>query len=156
MNQKPKAFSKKQNGIKHKKGFPKSSIIILVIIINAIIIAVTAFLIPIFVNTQNSVQSTIESLARNYYENYLYENLNTVRTTSDSAAFEETMQKYQEYGFGTVHLRQILQYNKQENHTPSIDVADYCDENETVIKFYPEPPYNRTTYRMELTYSCNF
>lgn len=156
MNQKPKAFSKRQNGTKHKKGFPKSSIIILVIIVNATIIAVAAFLTPIFINTQNSVHSSIESLAKDYYENYLYENLNAAKTTSDPATFEETMQKYQEYGFGTVRLRQILQYSKQKNSTPPVNVADYCDENKTIIKFYPEPPYDRTTYRMDFTYSCNF
>lgn len=141
---------------KKQKSFLNPSIIVLIVIMLTSITITVAFLFPIFFSAEKIVKDQINSMSKDYYENHLYKNLVQTKNSSDPTVFEETMQKYQKNGFSMVHLRQLLLYDDKKNAPSSKLVTEYCDENKTYIKFYPEPPFERTSYRIEYTYSCNF
>ena len=158
MSRKPKAKSKTQYKYIPKSQKSSSLVpkIILLIIILVAIAVVVAFLVSIFTSAEDSVKAKISSLTEEYYENYLYEGVINADGMSDQTTFEKTMQKYEEKGFGTVHLRQIFNYDNQKNSSYHDYITTYCDENKTYMKIYPEPPYERKSYHIDYHYSCNF
>ena len=66
------------------------------------------------------------------------------------------MEKYEKHGFSAVSLRQLLLYDNHKNEKYDGELTKYCDKDRTVIKFYPESPYEKTNYRVDYTYSCEF
>ena len=130
--------------------------IILVIIILAFISVIIAIICSFVFTPEKIVQTKIEAISKDFYENYLYDNLVKSDKISDQTSLEDIMQKYQKYGFGIVHLRQILAHNKDKKPSDVSYIINYCDENKTLIRFYPDPPFERTSYHIEYSYSCNF
>lgn len=144
----------------HIKKLPLASITILAVIIILLVSVCTTtflFLLPRENHTvQDKIYHEISNLSKDYYENYLYKQLLSTKESSSPTVFETNMQKYREYGFSVVRLRQILVYNQQKGSSYSASLTNYCDENRTYIKYFPEPPFKRSSYRTEFTYSCNF
>lgn len=133
--------------------FPKIILGVIIVTFFAVVIAVVCS----FVFTPEKITTDkIDALSKDYYENYLYENLINSSAMSDQDHFETVMEKYQEHGFGIVHLRQILSQAKNKSSQDIAYITDYCDENKTIVVFYPDPPFNRTSYHIEYSYSCNF
>ena len=156
MTKKLKPNTKRQKYTKKSKPSFVAPLIILIVIIVLIITIVTFTLSLLFHNPEKTIKDQLSALSKDYYENHLYESLTAAQESTDSVSFNKTMEKYQKYGFGTVHLRQMLSYDKQTNPSRVELIAKYCDENKTYAKFYPEPPFNRDSFRVEFTYSCNF
>ena len=97
---------------------------------------------------QASVERELESLAKDYYENYYYDTVNEPETAL--AEFAET-------GLPTAYLRKLLAFDNGR-HAASAEVFDSagykCDTNKTGVKIFPEEPYGRTDYRVEYKYAC--
>ena len=156
MTKKLKSKTKRRKYTKKSKPSFVAPLIILIVIIVLVITVIATTLSLLFHNPEKAVKDQLDALSRVYYENYLYENLTTAQKSTNSVSFNKTMEKYQKYGFGTVHLRQMLSYDRQTNPSRAELIAKYCDENKTYAKFYPEPPFNHDSFRVEFTYSCNF
>ena len=126
---------------------------IIVCVIAIIFVLIFFFLIFSLINNpERSVKSKIDNLARDYYENFLYEQITHTNNQTPAKALEE----YKSVGLSIVYLRQLL-YNKNQNDEETIKyLTNYCDENDTIIKYYPEPPYQKDSYRVEYSYSCDF
>ena len=95
-----------------------------------------------------------EELARNYYENELYENFIVEHDGEDlSVAFS----KYTK-GF-TVKLRQFLNHEflkNNQNYRSYFENDSYaCDTNSSFARFIPKAPYGKTDYDIELTLNCS-
>ena len=138
---------------KRKKGMSLTQKLIIFIIIfsSVLILFFTAFS---FVHTtENLVKSKLTHLASDYYENYFYAN---IAKSNDSNSISNVLQEYETVGLSVVHLRQLLLYSDQIDSGTIKFLTEHCDENKTVIKYYPEPPFTKTSYRIDYTYSCDF
>ena len=139
---------KKTHYYKPSAKTPKFSVTqkIIIAIIVIVMLIVTIATILFFALKDNSVvKSKIEYLAKDYYENYLYE-----KYTTPGA---EGLEKYEKAGLSSTPLRQII-YHGEASDDDIAQISNACDENRTYIKYYPEPPYTKTSYRIEYTYVC--
>ena len=122
-------------------------------IICATIIAVAvAIACKFLLNEEKLSKDRMESMAREYYEGYLYENL--IHGAMDQSNIEQAMEKYALRGFAPVYLRQLL-VDDGDQGTANL-LRSHCDINTTSVKFYPESPYDKKSYRMEFQYDCDF
>lgn len=137
-----------------RQRFTKPQLIIIIVIILCMLSVVTAVIYNLFSKPENIVKAKISEISSDYYENYLYKNFNFEKYSSEDLA--NFMQKYENVGLTTTTLRQLLLYDHQKNADVAPLLKKYCDENTTFIKFYPEQPYSKTSYRVEYTYSCEF
>ncbi len=122
---------------------------IIVIIVAVMVIVIIAVATSFLFKTENIVKAKIENLATSYYEDNLYEKF----LTSDGGA--DGFKKYDQSGLPLVPLRQLI-YTSDLEKTEIEQIRNACDENKTYIKYYPESPYSKTSYRIEYTYNCNF
>ncbi|MBR3328934.1 hypothetical protein IKG29_00145 [Candidatus Saccharibacteria bacterium] len=137
-----------------KRRFSTPQIIVLVTIIVNMFIVVTVLICSFIFKPEVIIKNKISELASDYYENYLYKNFDTDDITQEQLI--ESIQKYKDSGLPVTTLRQILLYDHQKNADSAPLLKKYCDENSTFIKFFPEYPYSKTSYRIEYTYSCEF
>lgn len=133
-----------------------SKFISLGIIIISMVLVVLALLLAIFNRPENVIKAKIDSLARDYYENYIYEEFVNSDAYAEITDLEAVMQKYVKRGFSRVALRQILLHDPDKYANDAAYLREYCNENSTFIQIFPESPFTRTAYHMEITYSCNF
>ena len=136
--------------------FTPAKKIILTVIALTIIVVIIAIVYPLFFNDECLVKSQISTLATDYYENYFYPNYTSSTSYAQISDLDTAMAKYETYGFAPITLRQLLLYDDQKNTSHAAYLTEHCDENATLIRFYPEAPYSQTSYRTEYTYSCNF
>lgn len=128
--------------------------IIIIIIILAVIFTLIGVVASIFLQPERLTKSRIESLASDYYENYLYENL--INSENFSGDLEATMNKHIEIGFTPITLRQLILHDQEKTASIADSLRSNCDVERTTIKFYPEPPFGRTNYHVKYNYICNF
>ena len=126
-----------------------------VIGVSIFIVALT-ILSSILFSPERVTKNQISQLASEYYENYFYAKLITANPSITTKELEEILGKYQTSGLAAIPLRQLLLYDNQKNAASAPKLEKYCDTNNTYMKFYPEPPYSKTSYHTEYFYSCNF
>jgi len=139
---------------KRKKPISTIQKIILGVIGAAFIAVVIAALSVILNRPENVITSKIESLSSDYYENYLYQEI--VNSDQFSGNIDETLQKYVEVGFSPITLRELLLHDTEKTKDIAPLIKEHCDENRTIIKFFPEAPFSKTSYRVNYSYSCDF
>ena len=110
----------------------------------------------IFFNPERLAKLEIKNLASDYYENYFYDNFANSQKFINLEDIDAAMDKYVNFGFAKVSLRQLLLRGGRDNSLPISALINHCNENETFVKFYPESPYSETSYHTEYTYSCDF
>lgn len=130
--------------------------LILVTIIMTIILVILAIVSSFLLQPERLVKSRLSAIASDYYENHLYANFENSPQRADITDLDEFMQKYATHGFARVSLRQLLLYDNEKYTSDADYLLTYCDANTTYVKFYPDPPYDRTSYHFEFTYSCAF
>lgn len=146
----------KVNRYRNNASNSKIKITVLLVILIASLIVAFSIIYAIFFNTEKVIKSKISALATDYYENYFYENLISSDKFKQVKNLDSTMEKYHTSGLSPVSLSDLLLYDNQKNHEYRDYLTTYCDEDRTSIKFYMDPPYERTSYHYEITYSCNF
>ena len=129
--------------------------IVLIVILLAAITVIIGSILSTVLTTENQVKATIDSIASDYYENYFYE------TLYSSPEFDRDnpgaiLEEYQEKGLSTLALRDLLLYDDQRHYNDYDYLTKYCDINQTFIQFFPDPPYDKSSYHTKITYSCNF
>lgn len=160
MNKAKNKYSKKIHTVKTR--LPKNSstnpmkkIIITVIILAFITVAIGVIFIP-FSKPEYKINTKIPALASDYYENYFYEELLNLDQYSNESDLKKAMTKYEEKGFAIVTLRQLLLHHDEVSSEPLNYLKEYCDENATFVRFYPEYPYEKTSYHIDYNYSCDY
>ena len=124
-----------------------------IILLIALAIGAVAFvLIFNILNTPERItKGKIEGFAREYYEEYFYEDF--IATSSDT---DSLLASYTEKGFSPVPLRQLLLFDGGRHYDEQTALSEYCDLNATKVTFYPESPYGKTNYRMDIKFACEF
>lgn len=132
---------------------PVQKIIFSVIITAMAIIIIMVICIPLL-KSENIIKTKIDSLANYYYEEYFYENLINSKNFSGDA--EKTLENYKDKGIARVLLRQLVSRSPEELRDNIKTIEEACNKDKTYVVFYPDPPYERTSYHKEYSYSCNF
>ena len=150
--------SKKRKTVRRYRyeGVPQIKKTMLIVISVAGIIVVGGIFYAIFFNSENIVKAKISGMATDYYENYFYEKLLDSDKFKQIKNQEEKMEKYHTEGLSPITLGDLLLYDNEKNKEHRKYLTEYCDENQTLIKYYMDPPYERDSYHVEITYSCNF
>ena len=117
--------------------------VILGVIFSIALIVIISVVTSYYSQPEKLVQSELESLSSEYYENYFYKDV----TDSNALA------KYEKSGLANITLRQLL---LTEHQSATSNLEKYCDINSTYVKFYPESPYKNTSYHTKFNYSCNY
>ncbi|MBR2795489.1 hypothetical protein IKE13_00305 [Candidatus Saccharibacteria bacterium] len=137
-----------------KHRFTTPQIVVLIVIVLSMVAVIAAAICTVFLKPENTVKDKISELSADYYENYLYEKFDFSNLSPED--YLDFMQKYEKTGLTATTLRQLLLYDHQKNAEFAPLLKKYCDEDTTYIKYYPEHPYSKTSYRVEYTYSCEF
>lgn len=145
---------RKKNSRKKKQPLSTVQIIIFTVIIVTIITVIVSIVIIPFLKPENIIKNDTETLASNYYENYFYEKLTSSKNFSGNA--EKVLKKYKERGLAIVRFRQLTSYGSGKYPDKVKTIKDSCDENRSYVIFYPEPPYEKTSYHIDYSYACNF
>lgn len=131
-----------------EKSYRYAKTSILVVIISAMLVMILFTLFNFIATPEFIVKRKIESIAKDYYENYFY---NSIPNPSP-----EALNYYVDRGFASVNLRQLLLYDDQKYASATESLKKYCNLDRTFIKIYPEAPFNRKDYRVDYSYSCKF
>lgn len=133
-------------------GVPRVARIVILTIIGLVtILVVTLTVLALNVGTEDQVEAKISRLTRTYYENYYYPN-----AFSDQTAATDFLSRFTESGLAPVSLRQLLLTAPGVTEDDKTFLRKYCNENTTVVHYYPEAPYAQDSYRPEITYACKF
>ncbi|MBR2994897.1 hypothetical protein IKF32_03220 [Candidatus Saccharibacteria bacterium] len=132
---------------------PLSKKIVLTVILLLMIVIVVATLFAFLFKNEYVVKAKLDYLAHDYYENYLYDSFKNSAPNSD---VEQILNKNTVRGLSRITLRQLLLHDESKNADIANYLLEYCDENKTYVIIYPEPPYEKTSYHLKYTYSCNF
>ncbi len=96
-----------------------------------------------------------ERIAKDYYENYFYNNL-FGELTDDTK--QEIFEKYQKIGTPPTYLRHLLNFENGK-HADSASYFRYpqyyCDVNASSVVFYPHEPYTSKDYTVKYFLICN-
>ena len=148
---------KKRNNVRvRRRSFTLVQKIILGVIALASLTVIIASISVVFLKDQNQIEALVNKMATDYYENYFYPNFSSSRGFQQITDLDSAMAKYHEYGFSPVKLRQLFLYDNRKNDQYKKEVTKYCDENKTSVTFYIDPPYEKTSYHYEISYSCNY
>lgn len=146
------AYAKKSRYARYNlKGIKGTVIAVIILAMLAVILAV---LTTLFYTPERVIKTKIEDIARDYYENYFYQDIVNYKTTQTQ--LEKTMKKYENNGFSRIALSQLLIYDSQKHADAADIIKNYCDENTTSIQFFPTAPYGQKDYRINYYYSCEF
>ena len=135
--------------VKAKKTWAQK--VIFTVIILTTIVVVVALALAFKWDNKYLVETEITELAQNYYEEYYYPNV-----FSGNVSMGEVLGQFEETGLASVSLRQILLAAPKSNEKIMNFLRQYCDENATFVQYFPTQPYDKDSYRIEYTYSCNF
>lgn len=133
-----------------------SNIVMKVTVILILVGIVAAALAIVFTHLYDNsyfAEKKFEELAKNYYENTLYEDFITDHDGEDiGEAFKKIPTGFR------VKLRQILNsefLNSNQNYRSYFDTKSYtCDTNTSDVVFKPHEPYGKKDYDMEITLNC--
>lgn len=139
---------------KEKKPINKK--LIIGIAAGAVIIIVLVILsITVFFNKERIITNKVKKMAYEYYSEYYYDSLKEGREKED---FEKIMAKFSGIGF-KISLDNIvnIKNGKYKEEVESLgSKKKKCDKLNTRAIIYPEKPYGKKDYRIEVELDCGF
>ena len=134
----------------------KKFIIIGSIIAGIILLAVLIILcITVFFNKEGITTKKVKSMGEDYYTNYLYDTLSKDRKKED---LNKILAKYAGIGI-KINLETLEKYSSGKYKEEIKNLKSNkkaCDKKNTMVIIYPEEPYNKTNYRVEVELDCGF
>lgn len=120
-----------------------------------IIIVLVILSITVIFNKERIITNKVKKMAYEYYSEYYYDSLKEGRKKED---FEKIMDKYSGIGF-KISLENIssIDNGKYKEEVESFGSKNKkCDELNTRAIIYPEKPYSKKDYRIEVELDCGF
>ena len=155
----PKApkISSFKNPFKGKYRIP--SFIALGVIAAAVVGCGVFFLICLLSSNEGQLKSDLERLGRDFYETYYYEQiskayegdkLENFLSKYDSAGIKVNLDNLNRYPTTTIDNKALIEgFINSKTDEP-------CDPTATKVSIYPEKPYGKSDYRLEISLSCGF
>ena len=141
---------------KEVKCSKKKFILIGSIVAGVIVLAVLIVLcITVFFNKERITTKKVKSMGVDYYTNYLYDALAKGRKKED---LEKILVRYAGRGI-KINLEILEKYDsgKYADEIKNLKSGKKaCDKKNTKVTIYPEEPYNKTDYRVEIELDCGF
>ena len=138
-----------------RQGFSAMRRAILTVIVLAMMTVILAVLTQSMMTPENTVKRKVESIAADYYERYYYDLILNQNAVSEGE-LAQIMERYVGPGFAKVPFSQLTLYDGQKYAEAGKVLNEYCDDEQSYIKIYPEAPFGRKDYHVEYHYSCNF
>jgi hypothetical protein len=154
--QKPQKVKKSNFALPGKN--PAKPVILTVIGLAGLTVILATFS-AFYFTPERVVKDEIDSLAKSYYENKIYENIinaNATDISSGKKSLETIMEKYTRVGFSPISLRQLFLVGSGSRPNTTAIITKYCNENTTSLTFFPDPPYGKEDYHISYTYDCKF
>lgn len=130
----------------------------LVIIAISTVAIIGSLVTNVYLEPERLALKELQFIARDYYENYFYQNYLNEHTYEDGLDIEEAFSAYTAKGFPAVRLRQLLLYDggKYAASRAYFEAERFtCDENLTSVTYVPYAPFGRTDYTVSYdTTSC--
>lgn len=139
-----------------RKTFVAGKRTILTVIVLSSMVVILSLLFNFFTTPERIVTGKIQSIAADYYENYLYSSIASSSSINSTKTTEEIIGNYAKRGFDDITLHQLLLFDGQRHADAAPTLTRYCDETETIIHYYPTEPYGKTDYYADIKYSCIF
>lgn len=144
---------KEEVKVEKKNIFTKKNIIICSSIL--VVILLIVLLILFLTNPKRKIKNTLENVGKDFYTNYYYDQLTKKRSKDD---LKSLFSKFSKNGI-KLNLNYLSSYNKGKQKDV-IDSLKYkkksCNKDNTKVIIYPEEPYGKTDYRIELELDCGF
>lgn len=141
---------------KEVKCSKKKFILIGSIVAGVIVLAVLIVLcITVFFNKERITTKKVKSMGVDYYTNYLYDVLAKDRKKEE---LDKILVRYADRGI-KINLETLEKYNsgKYADEIKNLKSGKKaCDKKNTMVIIYPEEPYNKTDYRVEIELNCGF
>ena len=141
---------------KEVKCSKKKFILIGSIVAGVIVLAVLIVLcITVFFNKERITTKKVKSMGVDYYTNYLYDVLAKGRDKKD---LEKILVRYTGRGI-KINLETLEKYDsgKYADEIKNLKSGKKaCDKANTKVIIYPEEPYNKADYRVEIELDCGF
>lgn len=138
-----------------KKSSKKLIIAIISIVLVVIIIAVLViFSIKVFFNTERKLTKKITNMSKEYYANY-YDQLAENRSKED---IKKVLSKFTSIGI-KINLENLSNFSegKYKKEVKEFKNGDKkCDTNNTKAIVYPQEPYGKNDYKIEIELDCGF
>ena len=132
----------------------KTNIIICCAIVAVIIIGVVLAIVLGGGNQEKELTKELESMGRNFYENFYYSQIG--ENDEDRSAF---LSKFSALGIKVdlENLGRTLE-NKDEQLAKFVNkkTNQQCNQTNTKITIYPQDPYGKGDYKIEVTLDCGF
>ena len=128
--------------------------IIIAVICLAGVAVVTAGVVLFTYDEEAVVKGDLDKMANWYYEEYIYNGL--VEEGTSPERLNELMDRYIVRGFSITKLRKLLSHEEAIKDVDAALIKKHCDVNKTTVKFYPEEPFDKKSYRMDWRYDCDF
>lgn len=96
-------------------------------------------------------EQALTAIAEDYYENYFYDKFADGRSEDE---VKEALAHYAEPGFRELNLVQLLNYDGAKQAENARYFED-CDQTRTAVKIWPEEPYGKSDYRLEVKLVCD-
>lgn len=146
------AAAKKFRTARHSAPFAKRVAIVIIIFCSVVILL--NIVASAYFNPKAVVDREIDTIAREYYEDYIYKNIAENHTAEET---KQELARYQKAGTSNIYLRQLLLYDsgRRENASAYFEHKGYtCDRNKTYVKYYPDPPFEKENYHFDVKLVC--
>jgi len=141
---------------KRKKS--KKALILILLVAAVAAVALTLFLIIKLdpeKQKQEELTAHMETLGSSFYTEILYKQLEESRSEAEKKEF---LQKHEDTGI-SVSLDNLDRTASEENKTRIEDFKykdEDCDKDATKVLIYPQAPFGRDDYRVEVKLECGF
>lgn len=140
-NKYARTYHSSMNSRRRSAGSPISKAIIVLILV-AMLIGLIMILMSFLRDPERLAKSEIESLTSEYYKDFYF-----------GITDKSVLEKYNQVGLPILTARQLILHNPTRK---AEILKEYCDENETRVRIFPESPYGENDYRVEYKYTCEF
>ena len=133
---------------------PHAKRIVIGIVFICLVVVIGATVASWYFSPDKVARREIERIARDYYENYFYNNFFAELTGEDR---QTEFEKYVKRGFAPTYLRQLLNYDDGKHQASAGYFSDpnyTCDTNATNVIFYPYQPFGEENYTMKIEMVC--
>ena len=137
--------------MRKKKVTPRNNLAIVIMIVLMAAAALFVFS-KLYFTEERMVGWELDSLAKAYYEGYLYDEY----ATNSKLGAEKVLSPFSRVGFGKTFLRQLLIFDENHGGNSRDKLNEKCDSNQTYVMYYPKSPYGKTDYDFKYIRSCNF
>ena len=138
---------------KLKKLSKKTKILIIVFIITFLVILFVLLNIDTRTDEQKAYDK-VETMAKEFYSGYYYSQNSD---SNDKNRIKVFLSNYTETGI-TINLENLekFYYSQDNNKKISFEALKDCDVEETKAIIYPNPPYGKEDYTINVKLSCKF